>query len=122
METGHKLSYNKAASNAYPLKLKTIMEEQCLKCHQLLNADESSLQYRDTSSYICPGETGLYGYTKNMEKVTMMTTANAMADCIIRPLIIGTAIQPRCMKSAVSQKHLSVTLVQKLIGLLLIYL
>lgn len=99
--TGEKLSSQPELINPFKEKLKMVIEKYELNEHQLYNADETGLYWQllPDKTYVSLTEKTAPGLKIAKRRVTFLGCANASGSHKIKPLLIGTAKNPRCFKN-----------------------
>lgn len=99
--TGEKLSSQPELINPFKVKLRRVIEEYDLNEHQLYNADETGLYWQllPDKTFVSVAEKTAPGLKIAKRRVTFLGCTNASGLHKVKPLLIGTARNPRCFKN-----------------------
>lgn len=97
---GETQSSDRDAADAFTASWESLVEEHHLSPHQVYNADETALYYRclPTSTLASEEESGVKGYKKNKDRLTVLLCANASGTHRVKPLVIGKSERPRAFR------------------------
>ncbi len=96
---GEQRSADDAAADAYPAKLKHILEEGQFCAEQVYNADETGLYFKmlpDKTLATKDDSTKTLGYKQSKNRLTALLCCNQTGNHKLAPLIIGKSAKPRC--------------------------
>ena len=87
------------AADAYPLQLRTIIQEGGYHKEQIYNADETGLYFKmlPDVTLAAKGEKGKKeGYKQAKDRITVLFCVNKTGSHKLKPLVIGKFANPRC--------------------------
>lgn len=96
--TGEKLSSNSNGIDDFISDLVERLAERKLTLHNLYNADESGLLYKDIISrtLVAKQEKNAPGKKKSKDRLTFTACANVTGSCRVKLQVIGKSVNPRC--------------------------
>ena len=103
----HGESLDADSSNIEPFRtqLQDLIQTDRIHLNQLYNADESGLNYRNlpstTLAFDC--EKKVPGRKTNKERISVLCGANATGTHRLRPVVVGKAKTPRCLRSVMDR-------------------
>ena len=97
---GESASADVSAANAYPAKLRQIIEEGHYVDEQIINVDETGLFWKrmPTKTYLAKKEKSQPGFKVAKDRLTLLFGGNASGDLKLKPMLIYRSENPHALK------------------------
>ncbi|GFU84693.1 tigger transposable element-derived protein 1 [Trichonephila clavipes] len=93
-------SADEEAARKYPEKLAKIIKDGEYCAHQVFNADETGLFWKNANPYLhCKVRKTASGFKAAKDRVTLLLCSNASGDRMLKkPLLVNRSLKPRALK------------------------
>ncbi|GFU84613.1 tigger transposable element-derived protein 1, partial [Trichonephila clavipes] len=92
-------SADEEAARKYPEALAKIIKDGEYCAHQVFNADETGLFWKNANPYLhCKVRKTASGFKAAKDRVTLLLCSNASGDRMLKPLLRKSIFKPRALK------------------------